>query len=91
VIAEPYPNPSSGSPMTFNVQVPGESTVTLDVFTLAFRKVFAETTHADGPVTLQWDLRDVSGALVSNGLYYVRIQVSGNESTTKTFKVLVLR
>jgi len=91
VISEPYPNPSSGSPVIFNVQVPGESTVTLDVFTLAFRKVYSETTRAYGPVTLQWNLRDVSGNLVSNGLYYVRIQVSGNESTMKILKVLVLR
>jgi len=91
VIAEPYPNPSSGSPITFNIQVPGESTVTLDVFTLAFRKVYSETTHAFGPVTLQWNLRDISGALAANGLYYVRIHVSGDESTTKIFKVLVLR
>ncbi len=91
VISEPFPNPSGGSPITFNIQVPGESTVTLDVFTLAFRKVYAETTHAYGPVTLQWNLRDVSGALVSNGLYYVRIQVSGSQSTTKILKVLVLR
>jgi hypothetical protein len=91
VISEPFPNPSSGSPITFNVQVPGESTVILDVFTLGFRKVYSETTHAFGPVTLEWNLRDVSGALVSNGLYYVRIQVSGSQSTTKIPKVLVLR
>jgi hypothetical protein len=71
--------------------VPGESTVTLDVFTLAFRKVYGETTQAYGPVTLQWNLRDISGTQVSNGLYYVRIHVSGGESTSKIFKVLVLR
>jgi hypothetical protein len=91
VISEPFPNPSNGTPITFNVQVPGESTVTLDVFTLAFRKVYAETTHAYGPVTLEWNLRDVSGTFVSNGVYYVRIQVTGSQSTTKILKVLVLR
>jgi hypothetical protein len=91
VISEPFPNPSSGSPITFNIQVPGESTVTLDVFTLAFRRVYAETTHAFGSVTLEWNLRDVSGTQVSNGLYYVRIQVTGSQSTTKILKVLILR
>jgi O-glycosyl hydrolase len=91
IISEPYPNPSNGTPITFNIQVPGESTVTLDVFTLAFRKVYGETTQAYGPVTLQWNLRDISGTQVSNGLYYVRIHVSGGESTSKIFKVLVLR
>ena len=63
----------------------------LDVFTLAFRKVYGETIKAYGPATLQWNLRDVSGTQVANGLYYIRIQVLGNDSTTKIFKVLGLR
>jgi hypothetical protein len=91
VIAEPFPNPSSGSSITFNVQVPDEATVTLDVFTLGFRKIYSETTHAFGPVTLQWNLRDLSGSQAANGLYYIRINVSGGQSTTKIFKVLILR
>jgi hypothetical protein len=65
--------------------------VTLDVFTLAFRKIYSETTQADGPLTLQWDLRDVSGVQVANGLYYVRIHVAGTQETTKILKVLILR
>ena len=32
LIDPPYPNPSYGSPIIFNIQVPGESTVTMDVF-----------------------------------------------------------
>jgi hypothetical protein len=91
VISAPFPNPSSGLPITFNVQVPGESTVTLDVFTLAFRKIYSQTVQADGPLTLQWDLRDVSGVPVANGVYYVRIHVTGNPSVTKILKVLILR
>jgi hypothetical protein len=35
--------PPTGSPITFNVQTPDPSTVTLEVFTLAFRKIFGET------------------------------------------------
>src|SRR5665213_649864 len=57
IISAPFPNPSNGTPITFNIQVPGESTVTLDVFTLAFRKIYSETAQADGPLTLQWDLK----------------------------------
>jgi hypothetical protein len=38
VISEPFPNPSSGSPITFHIHVPGQSTVTLDVFTLLSEK-----------------------------------------------------
>jgi hypothetical protein len=91
VISAPFPNPSNGSPITFNIQVPGESTVTLDVFTLAFRKIYSETIQADGPLTLQWDLRDVSGTQVANGVYYVRIHVAGSQPTTEILKVLILR
>ncbi len=91
VVSEPYPNPSTGSTITFNVQVPDESTVTLDVFTLAFRKIYSQTTQAYGFQNFQWDLRDISGTTAANGLYYVRLHVSGSESTTKIFKVLVLR
>jgi polygalacturonase len=91
IISAPFPNPSSGTPITFNIQVPGESTVTLDVFTLAFRKIYSETTQTDGPLTLQWDLRDVSGVQVANGVYYVRVNITGNPSITKILKVLILR
>lgn len=91
VISAPYPNPSYGSPIIFNIQVPGESTVTMDVFTLAFRKISSQTTQAYGAETLQWDLKDISGIQVANGLYYVRFQVTGTESTTRILKVLILR
>jgi flagellar hook assembly protein FlgD len=63
----------------------------MDVFTLAFRKISSQTTQISGTATLQWDLKDLSGVQVSNGLYYVRIQVTGVSSTTKILKVLILR
>ncbi len=91
VISAPYPNPSRGLPISFNVSVPGESTLTLDVFTLAFRKIYSEMIQADGSLTLRWDLRDVSGIQVANGVYYVRIHVAGSQSATKILKVLILR
>ena len=91
VISAPYPNPSRGLPMSFNVSVPGESTVTMDVFTLAFRKIISQTTHIYGDQTFQWDLKDVSGVQVADGLYYVRIHVSGPQSATKILKVMILR
>jgi hypothetical protein len=91
IISEPFPNPSNGSPISFNIQVPTQSNVTLDVFTLAFRKIYSHTTQAYGFQTLQWNLKDLSGTQVADGLYYVRIHISGNPSATKIFKVLVLR
>ncbi|HXL73422.1 MAG TPA: T9SS type A sorting domain-containing protein, partial [bacterium] len=91
VISAPFPNPSNGTPITFAIQAPGESTVTLDVFTLAFRKIYSQTIQADGSLTLEWDLKDLSGVSVANGLYYVRIHVAGSQSATKILKVLILR
>jgi hypothetical protein len=91
VISAPYPNPSNGSPITFTVSAPEVSTVTMDVFTLAFRKIAAQTKSIYGSQTFEWDLRDVSGAPAANGLYYVRIHIEGRQSGTKIFKVLILR
>jgi flagellar hook assembly protein FlgD len=91
VIALPYPNPSSGSPITFGIQVPVPSTVTMDIFTLALRKIISQTTQISGYQTLQWDLKDLMGVQVSDGLYYVRIHVMGAQSSTKIMKILILR
>jgi hypothetical protein len=63
----------------------------MDVFTLAFRKISSQTVQAYGDSTLQWDLKDISGIQVANGLYYVRFHVSGVQTTTKILKVLILR
>jgi hypothetical protein len=63
----------------------------MDVFTLAFRKISSQTAQDFGTQTLQWDLKDISGIQVANGLYYVRIQITGINSTTKILKVLILR
>ncbi len=91
IVSAPFPNPSSGSPISFDVQVPGPSTVTVDVFTLAFRKINSQTKQITGLQAFQWDLKDVSGVQVSNGLYYVRIHIDGARSSTKILKVLILR
>ena len=63
----------------------------MEVFTLAFRKIFTETIQVDLSQNIQWDLKDAAGVQVANGVYYIRIQVSGNPSATKILKVLILR
>jgi len=90
-ISAPYPNPSNGSPISFNVSVPGKSTVTMDVFTLAFRKVTTQAQEIYGNQTIYWDLKNRSGVQAANGLYYLSIHVTGGQSTTKILKVLILR
>jgi O-glycosyl hydrolase len=86
-----YPDPSNGSPINFPVQVQGPSEVTLSVFTLAFREIYNEKVPITGEQTLQWDLKDREGNTVANGLYYVRIQITGPQNSTTILKVLVLR
>jgi hypothetical protein len=73
------------------VEVPESSSVTLEVFTVAFRKVASLTVQAYGPKTLLWDLKDISGVQVANGVYYAQISVRGSQSATKILKVMVLR
>jgi hypothetical protein len=90
-IEPPYPNPSRGTPISFMVQAPSSSTVTMDVFTLAFRRIDSQTVQVNGSQVILWNLTDASGAQAANGLYYVRIRVSGAQSVEKTLKVLVLR
>jgi hypothetical protein len=65
--------------------------VTLDVFTVAFRKIAEQTYPVSLYTTLTWDAQDNWGKPVASGLYYLRVQVNGPQPVTKIFKVLVLR
>jgi hypothetical protein len=93
----PYPNPVSNGPLRIDITTPGSASIEMDVFTTAFRKIVEHTTSANGGggngvvTSVEWDLRDRTGAMIANGLYYVRLHVSGVEESTKIFKVLVIR
>jgi hypothetical protein len=96
--AGPYPNPVTNGPMKVDVTTPWSATIEMDVFTMAFRKIAEHTSLANvaspgfGTVTtLEWDLKDSTGALAADGLYYLRIQVRGTQESTKILKVLILK
>jgi hypothetical protein len=96
VYAGPYPNPVSDGPIKIDVSMPGSGAIQMDVFTTAFRKIAEHTTTVNGGsggtiTSVEWDLRDKTGARIANGLYYIRIQISGVQESTKIFKVLVIR
>ncbi len=91
LISAPYPNPSTGGPIHLDIQVPSPSAVRLSVFTLAFRKVFETSGQISSAGTLVWDTRDHFGTPVSSGLYYLRVQVLGDSSQTKTLKAILIR
>lgn len=84
-----YPNPSSGGPVS--VLPPayvGNQDVTIQLFTIAFRKV-QETTYRSVPYgPLKINLVDDWGNPLASGLYYVVIEV-GNERNV--VKLLLLR
>ncbi len=92
IIGIPYPNPATGpGPVSIQLQAPAGSTVDWSVFTLTFRKILETSQPLSGNGAIVWNLADGSGKPVSNGLYYLRVQVTGPVNTTKILKLLVLR
>jgi hypothetical protein len=95
LISPPYPNPVSGSgpnALSFQVQAPGGSSVEWGVFTVSFRKIWDSSQSIPGnSTTLAWNLNDFAGTPVSNGLYYLRVRVTGPVKATKILKVIVAR
>jgi hypothetical protein len=88
----PYPNPVSGAGISsIDVILPAASTIGWSVFTTAFRMIKSGTLSASaGKTIIQWDLKDKNESPVADGIYYIRIYLK-DSSTTKIFKVLVLR
>jgi hypothetical protein len=95
-ILPPHPNPITGGLLNIDVQTLGNSSIEMEVFTVAFRRVCDHVTQVSSgntgtSTTLQWDLHDNMNLPVSNGLYYIRIRVTGTQPTDKVMKVLILR
>ena len=77
----PYPNPVGTGPLSIPVIAPTGSTATWTVYTLGFRKIYGQSQPIPGnDGTLSWNLLDNWGVPVSNGLYYIRVQVVGQDS-----------
>jgi hypothetical protein len=97
VFSAPFPNPATTGPLQIYVTTAGGASIDMEVFTTAFRKISEHTTPvgSSGPggilTAVQWDLRDKMGVPVSDGLYYVRVRVTGRLDAVKIFKILVLR
>jgi hypothetical protein len=92
-VSAPYPNPVySSGPVSFDVTVPSASTVSWDVFTLAFRKIYGSGSQSIAyKATYSWNLQDKDGHPVANGLYYIRVTVVNLDvGLPKVLKVLVL-
>jgi hypothetical protein len=93
-VEQNFPNPfnlSTAKSTAIKFTVAGSENVSLAVYdmlgneirTLTYGETFAAGTH-----TIQWDGRDNTGNLVSNGLYYYQLKSAG---VTETVKMQVVR
>ncbi|HJT23179.1 MAG TPA: T9SS type A sorting domain-containing protein, partial [bacterium] len=90
-ISLPYPNPSNGSFIHWDIQTSEPLVIQWAVYTTNNTKIFQQTLNVANNQTLTWNLEDRWGHPVANGIYFVRFQVrasSGN--STFIFKVIVL-
>jgi hypothetical protein len=91
-LSVPYPNPSKdGQPVKVDIQLPGPAIIHWAVFTTTFRKINAGDLSLSGSGTFTWDLKDKTGTPVARGIYYLRLEITGDFNTVKkVLKILVL-
>ncbi len=78
-------------PVTIEIHAPGSATVNWSVFTTAFRKIVWGTASVNGTGVIQWNLRDKTGTLVADGLYYLRVEVQGDFGTVRKIVKIIVR
>ena len=83
-----YPNPSRGDAL-FELRLPVESQVTVEVFDLAGRRVrrLAGGPYTAGTHTLAWDGREREGRQAANGIYFVRARTAGLEAVRRVVRI----
>ncbi len=92
-IGQPYPDPISGSgPIQIPLTAPTGSTAHWSVYTVGFRKIYDRVQALPGDTAaLSWNLSDNWGNPAANGLYYIRVEVTGLTHASAVLKLLVLR
>jgi hypothetical protein len=91
-IGNPYPNPvRNEGGITFYYSVSGPSVLNWTVFTVAFRKILEGSVPVNGAGVINWPLKDNWNHPVANGLYYIRVEVTGKVKMTKILKAVVER
>ena len=83
---------TGSGPVSINITAPTGSIAHWAVLTTGFRKIYENKEPIPGNHgTVIWNLADSGGHPVSNGLYYVRVEVVGINFGSKIFKLLILR
>lgn len=91
-ISSVYPNPIAfdGGPVWVDLTLPGPAHFRWSVFTTAFRKIAWGDSDLSGSQTFGWDLKDHTGVPAARGLYYLRLELSGDfGKVQKIRKVLI--
>ncbi len=79
-----YPNPSTGGTVELNPNLTTESDVSIEIFTIAFRKVVSlNKSNIQPGEIVPIPLVDKSGAPLASGLYYTVVQTNRGRSVLK--------
>jgi hypothetical protein len=91
-ISAPYPNPTSGQPVSVQLNLSGAYKVRWDIFTTAYRRIGGGSSISLPADRLVWNLKDHQGQDAANGIYYWRVEIKdANGNRTRLLKVLVIR
>jgi hypothetical protein len=84
-----YPNPTTGGTVELNPDLTTESNVSIEIFTIAFRKVAVlNYSNVQPGASVPIPLVDKSGTPLASGLYYLVVQTDRGRSIVK---LLILR
>jgi hypothetical protein len=91
-VSLPYPNPvHDGQGVKFDLKSGCPVQARCVVYTTANRKVMDRTVDVSMLQTLAWDLTDLKGRRVANGVYYLRVEQVGGEVILKSAPLMVIR
>jgi hypothetical protein len=75
-----YPNPSNGTaPVYMLVPITAPADVTVEIFTVSYRKISGKTLKNIAPGTPVLISPISGGAAPANGIYYVVVEAQGNK------------
>ena len=79
-----YPNPSTGGTVQLNPNLTTESNVSIEIFTIAFRRVASiNYSNVQPGESLPIPLVDKAGTPLASGLYYIVVQTDRGRSVVK--------
>ena len=90
-ISLPYPNPSRGSLIHWDIRAASPTALEISIFTARDREIFTQRISMNGDAVYLWDLKDKGGNRVANNIYFIRFKSKTSSNPyEKIFKVLVL-